>query len=54
MVKTTFSFLHFHSIPTLVPIFYFHRFYSLFRKTPSILVIFISVLTKFYVVNITI
>ena len=55
MAKTTFSSLHFHAIHTLVHIFYFHCFYSLFRKTPSILVISVNALTvKSYVVDRTI
>ena len=53
--KTTFSSLHFHAILTLIPIFYFYRFYSLFRKMPSILVLCVSALTtKSYVADGTI
>ena len=40
--KSTFSSLHFHTIPTLVPIFYFYCFQSLFRKTSSVLVLSVS------------
>ena len=55
MAKTTLSSLHFHVTLTLVPIFYFHRFYSLFRKTPSILVLAINALTaKSYMADETI
>ena len=50
--KSTFSSLHFHMIPTLVPIFYFHRFQSLFRKTSSILVLSVSAVRALtYVAN---
>ena len=50
--KITFLSLYFHAILTLIPIFYFHRFYSLLRKMPSILVIFVSALTaKSYVAD---
>ena len=53
--KIIFLSLHFHEIPTLVLIFYFHYFYSLFRKTPSILVLSNNALTaKSYVADGTI
>ena len=53
--KIIFSSLYFHAIFTLVPIFYFHCFYILFRKTSSILVLFVNALTtKFYVTDKTI
>ena len=53
--KTTFWSLYFQAIPILILIFYFHHFYSLFRKTPSILVLSVSALTaKSYVANGTI
>ena len=54
-MKTTYLLLHFQVISILVLIFYFHCFYSLFRKTPSILVIFVSALmANFYMANRTI
>ena len=46
---------YFHAIPTLVPIIYFHHFYSLFRETSSILVFSVSALTgKSYMASSTI
>ena len=44
LAKTTFPSLHFHVILILVPIFYFHRFWSLFKKMSFLLVLFVSAL----------
>ena len=46
LAKITFSSLYFLAIPTLIPIFYFQRFQSLFRKTRYVLIPTVISLTE--------